>query len=760
MASVGSLTVEIAANIASLRTGIEEANSRVSSMEKQMARSSAKMQSSFETSVAGIKTAWIQGTAAIYASIATLSKAWELANIAASYDEQKGYLDNLSSQYKTSADEIVTSMQTASEGLISKTALMEVALGGLSKSLKPDQLIALSSAANTIGDAAGVNATEALKDLSYALETGKTKSLMPYVGTALDLKTTFGDLAEKMTAAEKAQAMYSVTMLYANKIQSQQSKEISNSADKFEQMTAKYENLKLQAGFFSKTILVAAADNLTFSNSLDISGEKLANYTMEFIKSAAPVIRLIQLYKMLKQAKDEAETSTYGKSNIATIQIPDNAKPGANTAETEYQNQLASLKKILQARSDAEKAAKNMAKDAEKAAMDAQREAEKSYQDDLRIFEIAENGKVKAAQDTAQARIKELEFVYDHSFKAYDDELNLITDRGKLISSTYELERDSIQAQIENIGRSKEKKAEIADLTIKWETANQEAIQATADMEMQIFDMQHNRAMSLYDEISQLNQTINDTQKSISRNAIGEIQGASDIVNPLGNLMDVGSENDPYQQQIDKTQEMYDKLVAMEGTFEADMLSRQIGFQNSQAMLQYAQGAKEVQLEKLKNMQKVSSAQYTFGTLAALANAFYQASERQNEAAFVAFKALAVAETAIATYKAVMLTWADSSLGPWYVKAAAAAVVAATGAMNIANILSTQPGTASSVQTSTGSAPVVATTGSADTSSATPSINNSKEVTVTINIMGNVLDKDAFAREIVPSIRKAISDNV
>lgn len=207
-----------------------------------------------------LKGHYLAITAAIAVSIGAISKAWSMAKAGADFDEQRGILDNLSRKYNSSADSIVESMRRASDGLVANSDLMQVALGGIAKGLNPEQLTNLADAARILGDAVGKDATTALKELTDALESGRTKGLKTYLGTALDLETAFGGLESKMTAAEKAQAMYNMTMISAATLQAQQTKAVDDTADKFERMEASYKNATTTVSIWAKTAVAAIYD--------------------------------------------------------------------------------------------------------------------------------------------------------------------------------------------------------------------------------------------------------------------------------------------------------------------------------------------------------------------------------------------------------------------------------------------------------------------------------------------------------------------
>jgi lambda family phage tail tape measure protein len=216
--------------------------------------------SRFNTTFDKLKQNWLGLAATAYAAKETMATSWNMIKAGADYEEQSGILDNLSQKYKTTANDIVESMRQASDGLIADADLMQVALGGIAKGLKPEQLTELASAAALLGDTAGKTATEALQDLTEALETGRTKGLKNYLGTTLDLKDSFGDLESKMTAVEKANAMYAITMLEYSKAQAQQKSEVDQAADGVERLEAKWKNLGTTISRGMKWFAVSAAD--------------------------------------------------------------------------------------------------------------------------------------------------------------------------------------------------------------------------------------------------------------------------------------------------------------------------------------------------------------------------------------------------------------------------------------------------------------------------------------------------------------------
>ncbi len=293
-----------------------------------------------------LKGHYLAVTAAVAIAIGTISKAWDLARIGAEYEEQKGILDNLSRKYDTSADVIVAAMEKASDNLVAKSDLMQVALGGIARGLKPEQLINLADAAKILGDAAGVSATEALKDLASAMETGKTRALLPYLGTTLDLKASFGELESKMTAAEKAQAMYAMTMITTSQLQAQQTKDVDDASDKMERLDAKYKNIKLSVGTWMKELVVGAIDSFPKWNRQIIESDDATEALTDTVKKEAGATKALiapyqtQIDLLKKQIQTRQNANEAAKKSV---QVQEQAEKSITEAVRKAQIEINSV---------------------------------------------------------------------------------------------------------------------------------------------------------------------------------------------------------------------------------------------------------------------------------------------------------------------------------------------------------------------------------------------------------------------------------
>ena len=143
-----------------------------------------------------------------------------------------------------------------------------------------------------------------------------------------------------------------------------------------------------------------------------------------------------------------------------------------------------------------------------------------------------------------------------------------------------------------------------------------------------------------------------------------------------------------------------------------------------------------------------------FNNMAGAAMMFYTASGNASKTWFGVYKAMAITQTAIATYQAAVEAYKSMVgipvVGPGLAVAAAAAATA-FGLGNIARIASMQPGGGFGGIPSAPSLPSGGITNNNTTN------NQSRQLTVNIYHQGNI-DPDEYARLIIPHIEKAYGD--
>ena len=349
---------------------------------EQLARLN-EMQFGAQTSmISKLKSHWLAASAVIASAGIVAAKGWDMAKAGADFKEQQGILDNLSRKYETTADSIVKDMRRASENLIADADLMQIALGGIAKGLNPEQLTNLADAARILGDAVGKDATTALKDLTEALETGRTKGLKNYLGTAIDLRTEFGELESKLTEAEKSQALYNIAMIEATKLQGEQTNKVDGTGDAIERLEAKWKNLR-------STVeqSLAGLVGLFLGTSEGEEQARLARARLAYMKSSN--IDYASLSKMTSQDQNK-----YIDSLIAAENSMSEGARFAGKSVNSYRAALSKIKSNAQNRVDSTDAAKSKREREEDARI-------KKALDDIKKWEEVEQKKAELIGEVA-----------------------------------------------------------------------------------------------------------------------------------------------------------------------------------------------------------------------------------------------------------------------------------------------------------------------------------------------------------------------
>ncbi len=288
-----------------------------------------------------LKGHYLAVTAAIAVALGTVAKGWEMANAGAAFQEQQQLLDRLGAKYGTTADGIVSEMQRASDGMIPKAELMSIALSGIHKGLRPDQLIELANAATVLGDMVEGGPTVALKNLTEALETGRVKGLKNYLGTALDLEAVFPGLTGSLTETEKAQAMYNLTVKVSAERQKELGDSVRSNADELDVASAKMANnanvLKTWASnvatFFVKGFVNAreAGTGATeavsdFGMEIGSASRKMEENTASTIKNAAAQGLTNEQIRAQVKAREDAKKAAEEEAKAAKKAAEDQKK--------------------------------------------------------------------------------------------------------------------------------------------------------------------------------------------------------------------------------------------------------------------------------------------------------------------------------------------------------------------------------------------------------------------------------------------------
>jgi hypothetical protein len=228
-----------------------------------------------------------------------------------------------------------------------------------------------------------------------------------------------------------------------------------------------------------------------------------------------------------------------------------------------------------------------------------------------------------------------------------------------------------------------------------------------------------------------------------SLNAIG----GSDMSANLGMLGALSVGEDQYTKDFDRWKKLQDEKYTYLAQLGASEQEWQAAFVEEQ-----------LQRDNMLNQQKIAMAANAFGVMGNLATAMYNLTGQKSGAAFELMKSMRIGETLMNTYSSAVGAYNALSSIPYVgpaLGAAAAAAAIAFGMAQVSAISSMRPGGSSrssagiSASTAVGGRSTAVPTGSTETKAST---------VVNVYVYGSVVDHDQFAREIVPSITKALGD--
>jgi hypothetical protein len=178
---------------------------------KQNETASTGFFAKMKAGMSSLKEHWIGATAAIAGAMGAIMTAWDLAQKSAAFAEQKDSLNALAAQYKTSADTMIGKIKEITGGQVSMAEAADVAASGLQKSLNPDQIYAMATAAEKLSNITGSDIPTSFSKMVDAIALGREKALENELG-AISLEETYGKVVNTWTDAEKVAGRLAIVM--------------------------------------------------------------------------------------------------------------------------------------------------------------------------------------------------------------------------------------------------------------------------------------------------------------------------------------------------------------------------------------------------------------------------------------------------------------------------------------------------------------------------------------------------------------------
>ena len=230
-------------------------------------------------------------------------------------------------------------LREATQGLISDTDLMAASNQALLAGLSPDQFQRVATAADTLGDAVGVNTKTAMDQLTMALTTGNERLLKQY-GILIDNKKAEEDFAKSIGTT-------------ADKLNESGKREAARIAilEKMEEQTKKLGSANDTAGDALQRVRVNAsnlfdrfAQAINESSSLTFEMNRLANALDSVANSADPAKRELKALEEQMSALRKAQDR-----DLSTVpfQLQEKFAQGASAASARL-GQLQGFKDFLE----------------------------------------------------------------------------------------------------------------------------------------------------------------------------------------------------------------------------------------------------------------------------------------------------------------------------------------------------------------------------------------------------------------------------
>ena len=206
--------------------------------------------------VSDFKTHWVGMTAAIGAAWLAASKAWDLAEQAAQFEQSQQAFRSMVQGMGRDAETEFTKIREASAGLIDEKSLVESANKAMSLGIPVEELGNLMEIARAKARDMGITTTQAFDDIATGIGRG-SPLILDNLGLAIKLGEAYEEYAdsanktvEQLTNQDKKTALLNATIEAGKEALDRQNLATLTAAEQMQKLTAQVENLKLEAGAF------------------------------------------------------------------------------------------------------------------------------------------------------------------------------------------------------------------------------------------------------------------------------------------------------------------------------------------------------------------------------------------------------------------------------------------------------------------------------------------------------------------------------
>lgn len=695
-----------------------------------------------ETSTGGltgkIKKHWLEASAAIYGAVKALQGAWNLAEQAAQYEQSRAAFRSMVEGMGHDAEQVFGRLRTLSAGMIDNKSLTEAANRAMSLQIPVEKLGDLMLVARAKARDMGISTTQAFNDLATGIGRG-SPMIIDNLGLTLRLgeaneamARSLGKSVEELSAKDQKLAILNSTLEAGREALSRHNLEVLTAKEKMEKLTATIGNLKLMVGAF---IVKGGIALYGIFQGAAAAALFLAGGIFKMISALSKLSDWLGITSGATQRWEMDAEAAFAAADDLAKQSQENLKTLFESSETVMAAYAASQQ---QAKNEGESTSKKI------------EELNKSLRSEIEKLSDEYNRLTMSASEYAEAQSKSLvakgaDIKLVNELTAAQQKLNeaKAAKEAEVTEARAEERIRSVALATEKLNASKERQLELESLELSGQGATTEQVEryvAARERQLEI-----ERAIEEEKSKRQAEQDlVKLKQESPYEPSIENFEGDNEIV----------ALQAKYQQ----------KLGALHD-YNAQVIQAMIDSGASQQQIFEMYSHLEAETEKKKNELKLSYAAGAAGAMSNILQNLYTATGSKNKAMFEAMKVFAIAETVISTYKAAQdaYAWGMKHGGPAapYLAVASAVAAVAAGMARVQAIKSQQPGSTASISAG-GSATPSYGGGSPNAYPVPQRLEPEKRpIAVEVHIYGDVLNShDELARIMLPSIQKAVEDNV
>jgi len=200
------------------------------------------------------KKNWLAATAAVTAAYFAVSRAWDIAEKAANFEQQKIGFANLAASYEANGEKILESLKKVSDGTVNSMTLVNKAGTAMMMGIDPEKIVKLMEIARATTRVTGQSVTQAFDDISLAVARS-SKLKLDNLGIIIDVAKAneeyareLGTTSDKLNDTQKKQAFLNESIKMGEDLIKRMGDQADTTRDKMDRLKVSLEELQLLMG--------------------------------------------------------------------------------------------------------------------------------------------------------------------------------------------------------------------------------------------------------------------------------------------------------------------------------------------------------------------------------------------------------------------------------------------------------------------------------------------------------------------------------